>query len=86
MMFKQDIGILTAIDAVPFSANLFLYYFFFFKSKHVPNLIYKKSTTANKYHATSRFIDDLCEINDDEEFSKILQVNISRKIRTQTRT
>ena len=30
----------------------------------------KKSTRAYKYHATSRFIDDLCAINDDGEFSK----------------
>ena len=40
------------------------------ESKHVQNVISKKSTTTYKYHATSRFIDDLCAINDDDEISK----------------
>ena len=55
------------IDPAPFCANVFIY---FFESKHVQNLISKKSTRAYKYHATGRFIDDLCAINDDDEFSK----------------
>ena len=55
------------IDQAPFWTNLFLY---LFESKHLQNLISKKSTGAYKYHATSRFIDDLCAINDDDEFSK----------------
>ena len=42
----------------------------FFKSKHVQNIISKKSTRAYKHHATSRFINDLCTINDDDQFSK----------------
>ena len=42
----------------------------FFECKHSQNLISKKPTRAYKYHATSRFIDDLCTINDDDEFSK----------------
>ena len=40
------------------------------ESKHVQNVISKKSTATYKYHATSRFIDDLCAINDDDEISK----------------
>ena len=67
MVFKQDIGIPMSIDPAPFWANLFLY---FFKSKHVQNLISKKSTRAYKYHANSRFIDDLYAINDGDVFSK----------------
>ena len=54
MVFKQDIRIPLCIDPVPFWANLFL---LFFESKHVQNLIFKKSN--NKYHVTNRFIDDL---------------------------
>ena len=67
MVFKQDIGIPMDFDPAPFWANLLLY---FFESKHVQNLISIKSTRAYKYHATSRFIDNLCIINDDNEFSK----------------
>ena len=42
------------IDPAPFWASLFLY---FFESKHVQNLIFKKST--NNYHVPNRFKDDL---------------------------
>ena len=48
----------------------------FFESKHVQNLVSKKLTRAYKYHTTSRFIDDICAINDDDEFSKSLNANI----------
>ena len=44
-------------DSVLFSGNLLPYFFYF---KHVQNLLSKKSTRAFKYHATSRFIGDLC--------------------------
>ena len=64
-VFSQDIGIPMGIDPAPFWANLFLY---FFESKHVQSLVSKKSDRAYKYHSTSRFIDDLCAINDDNEF------------------
>ena len=50
---QKDIGIPMGIDPAPFRANLFLY---FFGSKHVQNHFSKKSTTAYKYHAASRFI------------------------------
>ena len=67
MVFKQDIGILMSYDSALFWGNLFLY---FLESKHSQNLISKKSTTAYKYHATSQFIDDLCAVNNQDEFSK----------------
>ena len=59
-----------SIELVPFWANLFLY---FFEPKPVQNLISKKSTRVYKYHVTSRFIDDLCAKNDDDEFSKFFR-------------
>ena len=65
LVFKQDIGIPIGTDPAPFGANVFLY---FFESKYLQNLISEKST--HKYHATSRFTDDPCAINDDDEFSK----------------
>ena len=67
LVFKQDIGIPMGIDPAPYWANLFLY---FFESKHVQQLVSKGSKRAYKYHGTSRFIDDLCAINDGNEFSK----------------
>ena len=67
LVYKQDIGIPMGIDPAPFWANLFLY---FFESKYVQLLISKGSPKAYKFNGTSRFIDDLCAINDDDEFSK----------------
>ena len=58
-VFKQDIA--------PFWANLFLYHF---ESKYVQLLISSGSDKAYRFHATSRFIDDLIAINDSDEFSK----------------
>ena len=42
--------------------------FSIFESKHVQNLISIKSTREYKYYATSQLIDNLCAINDDDEF------------------
>ena len=66
-VFKEDIGAPRRIDLVPFQKNLFLY---FFESKHDQNLISNKSTRAYEYHAKDQFTDDLCAINNDDEFSK----------------
>ena len=66
-VFKQDIGIPMGIDPAPFWANLFLYHF---ESKYVQLLISSGSDKAYRFHATSRFIDDLIAINDSDEFSK----------------
>ena len=71
MLFKQDIGFPMDANPAPFWVNYFFY--FFFESKHVQNRISKKSTRAYKYHATSRFVDNLCAVNDDDKFSKFLK-------------
>ena len=42
-----------------------------FKSKYFQELISKGSPCAFTFHGTSRFIDDLCTINDDGEFSSL---------------
>ena len=65
LVLKQDIGIPMGIDPAPFWANLFLY---FFESKFVQSLISLGSTRAFHFHSVGRFIDDLCAINDREEF------------------
>ena len=67
LVFKQDIGIPMGIDPAPFWANLFLYYF---ESKYVTNLISLGSTRAYNFHSVGRFIDDLCAINDRDDFFK----------------
>ena len=55
------------IDPAPFWANLSLYSY---EEKHITSLISSGSVRAYLYHATSRFIDDLCAINDRGEFLK----------------
>ena len=67
MVFKQYIGKSLGIEPATFWGNPFLY---FFKFKHVQNLIFKRSTRAYKHHASSRCINDFCTINDDGEWSK----------------
>ena len=53
------------IDPAPFWANLFLYYY---ESKYVQNLISSGSPRAYNFHSVGRFIDDLCAINDRDDF------------------
>ena len=76
-MFKQEIGILMDIDPAPYWANFFLY---IFESKYVQQLISKASPRTYKFHGTSRFIDDLCTINDDGEFFFFIQIYLAPKI------
>ena len=66
LVFKQDIGIPMGIDPAPFWANLFLY---FFESKFMKDLISSGSKRAYRYHGVGRFIDDLCAINDSNDFA-----------------
>ena len=65
MVFKQDIGIPMGIDAALFSVNLFLY---FFESKSIKQLISSRSLKGYKCYGVFRSIDDLCDINDGNEF------------------
>ena len=55
------------INSAPFWANLFLY---FLKIKYIKLLISSGSNRVYRYHGTSRFIDDLCAINEQGEFLK----------------
>ena len=59
------------IDPAPFWANIYLYNY---EAKYITDLT-KSNNSANKiiarkFHATSRFIDDLCALNDGGEFAK----------------
>ena len=49
----------------PFGANLFPH---FFESKCIRNVFSLGSATAYKYQETGEFIDNLCPINDDNDF------------------
>ena len=66
-VFKQDIGIPMGIDPAPFWANLFLYSY---ESKYIQSLVSTGSPIVYNFAGTRRFIDDLCALNDGEEFSK----------------
>ena len=66
LALKQAIGIPMGIEPPPYWANVSL---FFFESKYVQILIHKESKLAYEFHVASRFIDDLCTINDDDAFS-----------------
>ena len=72
MLFIQKIGMPMGIDPAPFWANIYLYTH---ESKFITNLTKNNSSKENKirakkFHATSRFIDDLCALNDGGEFGK----------------
>ena len=66
-VFKQVIGIPMGSDPAPFMANLFLYYY---ESKFLKEYKNTNPAKASKFNNVFRFIDDLCAINDDEEFEK----------------
>ena len=65
VVFSQVIGIPMGIDPAPFWANLFLSEF---ECEHMTQLIKKDLVQAKRYHGTFRFIDDLCAINNNNEF------------------
>ena len=67
VVMKQIIGIPMGIDPAPFWANLFLYYY---EEKYISSLISTDKVKARHFHATKRFIDDLCALNDGGEFGK----------------
>ena len=53
------------IDPAPFRALLFLY---FFEYNYVQQHISFGCVRGCRYYVTSRFIDDLCAVNDNAEF------------------
>ena len=65
---RQAIGIPMGIDPAPFWANLFLYQF---ENRYMNQLITTDKVKARHFHGTSRFIDDLCAINDGNLFGQI---------------
>jgi hypothetical protein len=70
-LFRQKIGMPMGIDPAPFWANIYLYNY---EAKYITGLTKSNNTSkkiiARKFHATSRFIDDLCALNDGGEFGK----------------
>ena len=66
-ILKQNIGIPMGIDPAPFWVNLFLYYY---ENLYVQNLISAGSPRAYNFRSVSRFIDDLCALNDKDDFTK----------------
>ena len=66
LVFKQKIGFPMDIDLASYWETFFV---FFFQSKFVWKLISKGSPRSYKFHGTSTFIDDLCLMIDDGDFS-----------------
>ena len=66
-VMRQCIGIPMGIDPAPFWANLYLYAY---ENDFMTNLIGNNRLRAKRFHATRRFIDDLCGINDGGEFGR----------------
>lgn len=68
--FRQIIGIPMGTDCAPFLANLFLYSYEYTwideQRKH------KKFHLLNKFKSCSRYIDDLCLINNDDLMLKVM--------------
>ena len=68
---RQAIGIPMGIDPAPFWANLYLYsYEEEFISDLVKNGGKEGKVRARHFHASRRFIDDLCAMNDGGEFRR----------------
>ena len=64
---RQAIGIPMGIDPAPFWANLFLYTY---EAEYITTLTRTDKAKAAHFHATQRFIDDLCAANDGGAFSQ----------------
>ena len=64
----QTVGIPMRIDPAPFWTNLYLYNY---ESKYKTNLIIVNKLRGRWFHSKSRFIDDLCALNDGGEFLKL---------------
>ena len=75
-ILRQNIGIPMGIDPAPFWANLFLYHY---ENIFVQKLVSSGSPRAYNFHSTSRFIDDLCALNDKDEFFKSYENDIYPK-------
>ncbi len=65
ILLTQVIGIPMGIDPAPFWANLYLYSY---ECKYINDLLRTDKIRALKYHGCSRFIDDMCCINDGGDF------------------
>ena len=65
IVFTQTTGIPMGIDPALFCVNLYLYNF---EKDYVGLLIHNDKRMASKFHGMYRFIDDLCAINDGNQF------------------
>ena len=65
LVFTQVVGIPMGIDPAPFWANLYLYHY---EKEYLSLSIHTDKRKASKFHGVFRFIDDLCAINDSDEF------------------
>ena len=67
-LLRQKIGIPVGIDPAQFWANLFLYTY---EDEYTSEFISNDKVKACHFHATKRFIDDLCTLNDRGVFNDV---------------
>ena len=68
VILRQAVGIPMGIDPSPFWANLFLYQY---EQRYMTDLIKADKVKARHFHSTKRFIDDLCALNDGNQFERV---------------
>ena len=62
-MYRQCVGIPMGTDCAPLLANLFLFYY---EYKYMKNLIKNNIILAKKFNNTTRYIDDLLTLNNNQ--------------------
>ena len=67
-LLRQKIGIPVGIDPAQFWANLFLYTY---ENEYTSEFISNDKVKACHFHATKRFIDDLCTLHDRGLFNDV---------------
>ena len=77
MTLKQAIGTPLGTDPAPIWTNLFLYSY---EEKYISSLISFDKIKGTHFHSTKCFIDDLCAINDCEEFRRSICVIYPKEI------
>ena len=80
IIFEKD-SERNGIDPAPFWANLYLYEF---EKEYITSLIATDKRKAFKFHGIFRLIDDLCAINDSDEFAVSHQNNYPPELELKT--
>ena len=80
-MYRQCVGIPMGTDCAPLLANLFLFYYEYKYMKNViknniTNLIKNNIILAKKFNNTTRYIDDLLTLNNNQFDAAIKDIHV----------